>query len=87
MTKHFLVIVSLLSFPLSYQAAGYHHVKDIQIGGEGGWDYLSIDSPGRRLYVSHATKVVVIDTANHLFDGKVIEVAEAIEELLGDWSA
>src|SRR5205807_10476033 len=63
MTKHFLVIVSLLSVPLSYQAAGYHHVKDIQIGGEGGWDYLSIDSPGHRLYVSHATKVVVIDTA------------------------
>ncbi len=32
-------------------------------------------------------ELVVIDTANHLFDGKVTEVAEAIEELLGDWSA
>lgn len=32
-------------------------------------------------------ELVVIDTANHLFDGKVSEVAEAIEELLGDWSA
>jgi alpha/beta superfamily hydrolase len=31
-------------------------------------------------------ELVVIDTANHLFDGKVSEVAEAIEELLGDWS-
>ena len=30
-------------------------------------------------------ELVVIDTANHLFDGKVIEVAEAVEELLGDW--
>jgi len=32
-------------------------------------------------------ELVVIDMANHLFDGKVSEVAEAIEELLGDWSA
>ena len=29
---------------------------------------------------------VVIDGANHLFDGKVTEVADAIEDLLGDWS-
>jgi alpha/beta superfamily hydrolase len=31
-------------------------------------------------------ELVVIDAANHLFDGKVAEVADAIEDLLGDWS-
>ncbi len=31
-------------------------------------------------------ELVVIDTADHLFDGKVSEVADAIEDLLGDWS-
>jgi uncharacterized protein len=30
-------------------------------------------------------ELVVIDGANHLFDGKVTEVAEAVEDLLGDW--
>jgi alpha/beta superfamily hydrolase len=30
-------------------------------------------------------ELVVIDAADHLFDGKVSEVAEAIEDLLGDW--
>jgi len=30
-------------------------------------------------------ELVVIDTADHLFDGKVGEVAEAIEDLFGDW--
>ncbi|HEY3855998.1 MAG TPA: YncE family protein [Verrucomicrobiae bacterium] len=40
----------------------YSFTKEIRIGGEGGWDYLSIDAPSRRLYVSHATKVIVIDT-------------------------
>jgi alpha/beta superfamily hydrolase len=32
-------------------------------------------------------EMVVIDSADHLFDGKVSEVADAIEDLLGDWSA
>jgi hypothetical protein len=34
---------------------------EIAIGGEGGWDYLTIDSAARRLYVSHGTHAVVID--------------------------
>ena len=32
-------------------------------------------------------ELVVIDAADHLFDGKVLEVGDAIEDLLGDWSA
>ena len=32
-------------------------------------------------------ELVVIDGADHLFDGKVGDVADAMEELLGDWSA
>lgn len=31
-------------------------------------------------------ELVVIDAADHLFDGKVSEVADAVEELLGDWT-
>ena len=31
-------------------------------------------------------ELVVIDAADHLFDGKVSEVADAIEDLFGDWS-
>jgi alpha/beta superfamily hydrolase len=31
-------------------------------------------------------ELVVIDAADHLFDGKLGELAEAIEDLLGDWS-
>jgi len=32
-------------------------------------------------------ELVVIDAADHLFDGRVAEVADAIEDLLGDWQA
>lgn len=31
-------------------------------------------------------ELVIIDGADHVFDGKVSEVAEAIEDLLGDWA-
>lgn len=41
---------------------GYKLLKQIKIGGEGGWDYIFDDAEAHRLYVSHATKVVVIDT-------------------------
>jgi YVTN family beta-propeller protein len=39
-----------------------------KLGGEGGWDYLSLDSSGRRLYVSRGTHVDVIATDS----GKII---------------
>jgi DNA-binding beta-propeller fold protein YncE len=42
-------------------ASGYHVIKTIPIGGEGGWDYVTVDSDARRVYVSHATHVVVLD--------------------------
>jgi len=46
---------------LHAQEGPYRFVKEIPIGAEGGWDYLSVDPAAHRLYVSHATKVVVID--------------------------
>jgi hypothetical protein len=39
----------------------YAQVGDIPIGGAGTWDYLNVDSGGKRLYVSHGTEVVVVD--------------------------
>jgi DNA-binding beta-propeller fold protein YncE len=39
----------------------YHVARKIEIGGEGGWDYLIVDSAARRLYVSRSTRVIVLD--------------------------
>jgi alpha/beta superfamily hydrolase len=36
--------------------------------------------------VEEPKELVVVDGADHLFDGKTIEVGEAVEDLLGDWS-
>lgn len=51
--------------------SGYHLLKTIKIGGEGGWDYIFDDSKSHRLYVSHATKVVVIDTDKDTIVGEI----------------
>jgi YVTN family beta-propeller protein len=42
-------------------APGYRVVKTFAVGGEGGWDYLTLDAEARRLYVARATRVQVLD--------------------------
>ena len=51
-----------------YQSAG-----EIPIGGEGGWDILTIDNAARRLYLAHATKVVVVDLNKNAVVGEVAD--------------
>ena len=56
--------VLLAAAPLGAQAGapGYHVTRRVTLGGEGGWDYLTADSAAHRLYVTHATHVLVVDT-------------------------
>lgn len=49
----------------------YRFEREIPIGGEGGWDILSVDSPAHRLYLSHATKVVVVDVEKNTVVGEI----------------
>ena len=49
----------------------YQFVTEIPIGGEGGWDILTIDSAASRLYLSHATKVVVVDLTKNAVVGEI----------------
>ncbi len=45
-------------------AAGWHVARSFDLGGEGGWDYLTCDADNQRLYVSRSTHVMVVDTEN-----------------------
>jgi DNA-binding beta-propeller fold protein YncE len=55
------LFISLLATLSPAADSGYHVVKTYKLGGEGGWDYLNLDSSSRRLYISRATHVIVID--------------------------
>ena len=52
-------------------AGGRHLIKKIPVPGDYGWDYVTADSEGRRLYVSHDKEVVVIDLDSAAILGKI----------------
>jgi DNA-binding beta-propeller fold protein YncE len=61
-----ILVISALALSASATAQAqsphqYHVVKSLKVGGEGGWDYLTADSEGRRLYVSRGSHVMVFD--------------------------
>ena len=51
--------------------SGYKVIKTVPVAGEGGWDYITVDSAARRLYVSHSTHVVVFDTDTYAVVGDI----------------
>ena len=46
-------------------------IHRIEVGGEGGWDYLSVDSDNKRLYVSRGNRVIVIDLVTEKVVGEL----------------
>jgi len=52
-------------------SSGYHLIKKITLGGEGGWDYITFDSPTRRLFISRQTKVIVLDVESEKVVGEI----------------
>lgn len=50
-----------------------------RIGGEGGWDYLTADPGAHRLYVTHGTRVEVLDTNS----GKVVGSIQGLKGIHG----
>ncbi|HWG59613.1 MAG TPA: hypothetical protein VN661_11260 [Candidatus Acidoferrales bacterium] len=52
-------------------SAGYHLAKKVKLGGEGGWDYLTIDSAKHRLFISRGSHVMVVDTRSDQVTGDI----------------
>jgi len=77
MRQPVIVVAALVSLFSGYVASQgmYSQVADVHIGGPGPaqWDYSFADSAGKRLYVSHSTEVVVIDTATDKVVGRIMD--------------
>jgi DNA-binding beta-propeller fold protein YncE len=71
----FTLLVLLASFTGLASAAEpkYKLLKQIQIGGGSGWDYLFAEPETHRLYVTHGTKVMVIDTEADKVVGEILD--------------
>jgi DNA-binding beta-propeller fold protein YncE len=63
--KHLYVraflLVALLSTLALAGNSGYHITMTYKLGGDGGWDYLKLDSASRHFFISRGTHVMVID--------------------------
>jgi DNA-binding beta-propeller fold protein YncE len=75
MMRHALVLAVALSTASALQAADYHVVKRVKVGGEGGWDYLTVDAEAKRLYLSHSTQTEVVDLDKDAVVGKIANTA------------
>ena len=54
----FLLSLGLLAAP---PETGLHRLKSLPVGGSGGWDYVTLDSAAKRLYVPRSDRVMVLD--------------------------
>jgi DNA-binding beta-propeller fold protein YncE len=55
------LVLILAAAALAAAGPGYKVVNTYKVGGDGGWDYLTADAAARRLYISRATHVIVLD--------------------------
>lgn len=64
MKRAFLLtfLLNVFSFGLFAQTS---LIKKTVLGGEGGWDYLSVSAEERRLYLSHGNQVEVLNIDSH----------------------
>lgn len=72
------VVVSALAWaaPAAAAPSGYHVVKTIIIGSAKGWDYLTMDSATRLLYIGASDHLDVVDVDSGTVAGKVSDLPE-----------
>lgn len=68
-----VVVLATLTPPVPAAEPQYKLLKQIQIGGGSGWDYLFAEPETHRLYVTHGTKVMVIDTEADKVVGEILD--------------
>ncbi len=56
-----VAVLSLAAACLAADGSQYRVIQRYTLGGDGGWDYVSIDPSTRRLYIARATRVMVVD--------------------------
>jgi DNA-binding beta-propeller fold protein YncE len=63
-----------LVLPALAQHPGPGVLRTFKVGGEGRWDYVSLDPEGERIYVPRSTRVMVLDLDGHV-KGEVPDTA------------
>src|ERR1700693_5881867 len=70
---YLLVLAAPALLGTTAMAADDKLTKTSTFGADGGWDYLTADSDGHRLFIARATRVMVIDTDSGKLVGEIPE--------------
>jgi hypothetical protein len=65
------IVFTLSAVPKPVGPSEYRVVKTVPIPGDGFWDYVSMDSNARRIYISHGTRVQVLDADSFAIVGEI----------------
>src|ERR1041385_8350696 len=60
---------------VAFAPAHYEVKQKYVLGGDGGWDYLTFDPAGKRLFISRGTHVMVVDPAKGSVVGDIPDTA------------
>src|SRR4029077_323118 len=74
-----LLILSPAVFHGAPQDSGFRVLRTIKLGGAGGWDYVTVDSAARRVYIPRSTHIMVIDADS----GKLVGDIQGMNGLHG----
>ncbi len=66
----FLLVLALPSQGRS-GAPGYHVIDSVRLGGDTGWDYLTVDTAAGRAYISRGIRVQVVDLGSRRIIGEI----------------
>ncbi len=53
---------------------GYHILRTVTLGGDGGWDYLNLDTATGNLYITRGSHVMVVDPAKGTVLGDIADL-------------
>ena len=71
-----LMCVFAIAFSLPALAPAQYELKQKHVlGGDGGWDYLTYDATGHRLFISRGTRVMVVDPEKGTVLGEIPDTA------------
>jgi DNA-binding beta-propeller fold protein YncE len=68
-----VVLAVLAGSAVPAAAGGYHLLQTYKLGGEGGWDYLTLDAGSRHLYISRGTHTMVVDADSGKVAGDIAD--------------
>jgi DNA-binding beta-propeller fold protein YncE len=55
----------------SHQSPTYHVLNRYVLGGDGGWDYLALDTAHHRLFIARQDRIMVVDPARGTLLGEI----------------